>query len=96
MSDPSDPANDAADPGAHLVMAVFGALTYELNKCAITAPEVNVVNCHWQLQVCRSYAAFKGDFSSVLAGAPTKLIEDISAKTSQKERTHKTARVTTI
>ena len=84
--DPTAPAEGTSDPGAHLVMAVFGVLTYELNKCAATASEVNVTNCHRQLGVCRSYASLKDDFSTMLAGMPTKLIEDMAATRAKKKK----------
>ena len=84
--DPTIPAGNTADPGTHLVMAVFGVLTYELNKCDAATSEVNVTNCHRQLEVCRSYASLKDDFSPMLAGMPTKLIEDMAATTAKKKK----------
>ena len=73
--DPTAPLQDNLDPGTHLLMAVFGVLIYEINQCASSMSDSNVSACYHQIQVCASYAKVKDDFSSVLNGLPTKLIE---------------------
>ena len=89
---PCSPMRDNLEPGAHIVMAVFGVLIYEMNQCAATMTPTNVSTCFDQLQVCKSYAGVKGDFSSVLSGLPTKLIEIVADKTKKSTLEGKTTK----
>ena len=58
--------SEKGDPGTHLVMAVFGCVIYELNKCADAFSEANVIACAKMSKICSSYAEKKDDFRSSL------------------------------
>ena len=65
---------DQGEPGTHIVMAVFGCLIYELNKCDESFSEANVSACAWVVTVCSSYADKKDDFRSSMQARPLKSV----------------------
>ena len=66
--------SEKGDPGTHLVMAVFGCVIYELNKCADAFSEANVIACAKMAKICSSYAEKKDDFRSSLQALPLKTV----------------------
>ena len=65
---------DGVIPGTHLVMTVFGCLIYELNQCATTMNDTNVISCAAMIDVCTAYAHVKDDFQSSLNALPRKQV----------------------
>lgn len=57
------------------MLAVLGYLIYELNKCAVTMSNANVVGCDKQFKVCATFVSKKDSFSSILTSLPTKAIK---------------------
>lgn len=78
-------ATEGVIPGTHVVMTVFGCLIYEMNQCATTMNEANLMSCASMIDVCRSYANVKDDFQASLNALPLKQVIAESDKLKRAE-----------
>ena len=69
------------------MMAVFGFLVYELNKCAMSLTTINCKACSAQIQVCESYAKIKDDFFGLLHALPKQAVLEEMDKIKRDEKT---------
>lgn len=59
-------------PGTHIVMAVFGFVIYELNKCALALTPKNCKACAMQIEVSEALAKINGGSLSSPHALPKK------------------------
>ena len=71
---------DQGEPGAPLVMAVFGCQIYELSKCAAAVSETNVLACARMIEIRDAYADKRDDFRPTLQALPMKTVLEESKK----------------
>ena len=89
--DPCEPLKEGNEqnPETNHILAVFGALVYELNRYAFSPTNDHVSRCHQQLQICHAYAKHDDDFPTSFKTFPTKVMEDSKTKL-QKQLKEKT------
>ena len=76
----SEREEDQGEPWAHLSMAVFGRLIYELGKCAAAFGEVNLIAWSRMIHICTSYSDKKGDFRPFLKARPLETLSGEAEK----------------
>ena len=78
---PTVPWNaESGEPGTHIVLAVFGCLINEINKCCASFTDASISSCATMIDVCNSYAKKKDDFLASLHALPIKSITDQALK----------------
>ena len=72
-------------PPIHSIVMAISFLIYELNKCALSFTDQNVVSCAAMMDVCKSFVKHEDKYLDVYNALPTQAITDQLAKIKIKE-----------